>query len=29
MVMSLGKIPSTINSKKDEYDSLLEDLNEN
>jgi len=29
MVMSLGKIPSTINSKKDEYNSLLEDLNEN
>ncbi len=29
LVMSLGKIPSTINSKKDIYDSLLEDLNEN
>ncbi|MBC8383762.1 MAG: PASTA domain-containing protein [Candidatus Cloacimonetes bacterium] len=29
LVMSLGKIPSTINSKKDIYDSLLENLNEN
>ena len=29
LVMSLGKIPSTINSKQDEYDSLLENLNEN
>ncbi len=29
LVISLGRIPSTINSKKDLYDSLLEDLNEN
>jgi len=29
LVMSLGRIPSTINSKKDLYDSLLENLNEN
>jgi len=29
LVMSLGKIPSSINSRKDLYESLLEDLNEN